>query len=175
MAFGVGIKLRGDETAADVTFQLRQVDPISGEPAERLVERRRYVAHTEHETGHYVFRFRSRIPGFRGHDDEAGGVVFGVLDIGFKGLEPVHLGRQLGRDSGLGFVASRRHVGRRACGVHVFDRFQAQLADQVAALVECVNVAVHVGQVADPGPRQAKQVMVHALEMLGDDVKVRFR
>ena len=50
VALDVGVELRGEEIAFDhVAFELGHVDAVGGEPAERLVERGRHVAHAEHE------------------------------------------------------------------------------------------------------------------------------
>ena len=53
MAVDVGEEARRGEFAVDhVAFELGHVDAIGGEAAERLVERRRHVAHAEDEGRH---------------------------------------------------------------------------------------------------------------------------
>src|SRR5262245_60323245 len=48
MTFDIGIKLGGEEIAFEhVAFELGHVDAVSSKAAERLVERRRHVAHPE--------------------------------------------------------------------------------------------------------------------------------
>ena len=55
LAIDVAQELRRRELAVDhVTFQLGDVHPIGGEAAQRLVERRRHVAHTEYERRHQI-------------------------------------------------------------------------------------------------------------------------
>src|SRR5262249_6783143 len=54
MAFDIGIEHGGIERAFElVGLELRHVDPVGGEAAERLVERSRHVAHAEHEARYY--------------------------------------------------------------------------------------------------------------------------
>src|SRR5207237_10746838 len=53
MRFDVGVELRRGERAADhVAFELGHVDAVGGEPAHRLVERRRHVADSEQKGRH---------------------------------------------------------------------------------------------------------------------------
>ena len=55
VAVHVAQELRGDEMAGEhVALQLGHVDAVGGEPAERLVQRRRHVPHAEHERRHQV-------------------------------------------------------------------------------------------------------------------------
>ena len=69
----------------------------------------------------------------------------------------------------------QQDIRRRARGVDVFDRFQPQFLNQLAALVERMNMAVDVGQVGYLSTGDAQQMMVHPLKMLGDDVKAGIR
>ena len=52
-------------------------------------------------------------------------------------------------------IAGRGNLGGGTGGIQADHRFQAQLADQVAALVQRMDVAVHVREVARGGRRAA--------------------
>jgi hypothetical protein len=82
VALDVGVELGGEEGAAElVALQLRDVDPVCGEPAHRLVQRRRDVPYSEQkgcDHGSVVQRRFLRLP--RQHQEPRGVVVF-VLDI----------------------------------------------------------------------------------------------
>src|SRR3984957_15670156 len=52
MSLDVGVELgRGELAAHHVAFELGHVDAVGGEAAQRLIERRRHVAHVEDEGG----------------------------------------------------------------------------------------------------------------------------
>ena len=52
---------------------------------------------------------------------------------------------------------------------------ELEAADQIAALAEGVNVAVHGLEPVDRGPVRSEQLVLHVLEMLGDDEQAGFR
>ena len=84
VAVDVGEELRRGEFALDhVAFELGHVDAVGGEAAERLVERRRHVAHAKDESRHHrpVAARRAHCGVFDEHD-EARRVVRLVLDVG---------------------------------------------------------------------------------------------
>jgi peptidoglycan hydrolase-like protein with peptidoglycan-binding domain len=172
VALDLGVELGGVEAAADqVALQLGHVDAVGGEAAHRLVQRRRHVAHPEHEAGHRRPRLGVGDDRLAGHDHEPGGVVLGVLDVGAQADQAVDLAGQFRGDHRLGRVAAGRDLGGGAGGVDANHRLDAELADQVPALVERVDMAVHVGDVVDPRAGDAKQMMVHPLIVLADDVQ----
>ena len=89
--------------------------------------------------------------------------------------EAVDLAREFRGDGGLRDVARLRHVGGRAGGVGMDDRLQAELVDQLAALRQGMDMAVHGLDRLQRGALGRQQVMHDALEMLADDVQARFR
>src|SRR5581483_11061568 len=96
MALDVGVELRGGEAAAQhVALELRHVDAVGGEAAHGLVERRRHVPHAENEGGDDEPAVVRRDARALGHDEEARGVVAGVLDVLLERDEAVDLSRQL--------------------------------------------------------------------------------
>src|SRR5689334_24981976 len=57
MALDLGVELRLLEMrAAEIAFQLDDVDAVGGEAAQRLVERRRHALHAEQERRHAAHR-----------------------------------------------------------------------------------------------------------------------
>ena len=82
MPVDLGQELGGREVPADhVALQLGHVDPVGGEAAECLVERRGQVAHVEDERRHHRPVARRCLDQVAGEHDEAGGVVLLVLDV----------------------------------------------------------------------------------------------
>ena len=116
-----------------------------------------------------------RDDGLLGHDQKAGGVVSRVLDVGAQRDQAVDVAGQFRGDHRLALVSGGGDAGGGAGGIHRDHRLQAQFADQMAALVEGVDVAVHVGDVLDRRALDAEQVVVHPLVVLADDVQARLR
>src|SRR5437868_5868343 len=82
MRLNIGIELgRRESPAQHITLELGHVDAVSGEAAERLVERGRNVAHLEDEGGHDLAAARLGPARRARQHDEARGVVRRVLDI----------------------------------------------------------------------------------------------
>ena len=176
MALDVGKELGGVEARADqIAFQLGHVDAVGGETAQRLEKGGGHVAHAEDEGGDQQPRLRVRHDGIGGHDQEARGVVFGILDIGLERDQPVQFPGQFGSDGGLGLVAVGGDLGGGAGGIHMHHRLDAHFLDHVAALVQGMDVAVYMGDVRNLGAGQAQQVVVHPLEVFADDVQAGIR
>jgi len=72
-------------------------------------------------------------------------------------------------------VARGGDLGGAAGGIGADDALQAQLARPLAALVERVDVALHRLDGLERGALHRQQVVVHALEVLADDVQPRMR
>ena len=72
-------------------------------------------------------------------------------------------------------VAARGDFGRGPGGVGGDDRLEPELADQLAALRERVDMAADRADLGKARARQRQQMMVHPLEMLADDVQPRIR
>ena len=158
-----------------VAFKLDHVDAVGGKAAHRLVKRRGHVADAKDERGHgrtaALFG-----PGLLArHDDKARRVVTGIFDIGAQDLQTVGLGGEARRDRGDGGIAVLGHLPGRACGVGMNLRLQAQFADELAALTQRMDVAVDGLEVRKRRPRHPQQVVIHALEVLGDDEQARRR
>src|SRR6516162_11819336 len=72
MALDIGIELRRRKRTVDhVALELGHVDAIGGEPAQRLVKRRRYIAHSE-QKGRHRRSTAWRPPCLARHDQKAG-------------------------------------------------------------------------------------------------------
>ena len=85
----IGVELGLGELAVDhEAFQPRHVDAVGGEAAQRLVDGGGHVAHVKDKTGDDRPLGGIGIEGRTGENEEAGGVVFGVLDIGAQHLKP---------------------------------------------------------------------------------------
>ena len=82
--------------------------------------------------------------------DEARGVVGLVLDVLGEDVEPVDLGGEPRRDGGARLVAGLRDLARRARRVGGDHRLDAELADDLAALAERVDVALDRLDVLEP-------------------------
>ena len=117
-----------------VALQLGHVDAVGREPAQRLVERGRQVAHVEDEARDDRAVAPRGLGEVAGEHDEPRGVVVLVLHVLLEHLEPVGLGRQRRRDRGLGEVTRLRHLAGGAGRVARDHRRQAVLADHLAAL-----------------------------------------
>ena len=113
----------------------------------------------------------SRPFGLARQHDEAGGVVGFVLDVLGQRVERVDLGSQPRRDGGTGLVAGLRDLARRARGIGGHHRPDAELADDLAALAERVDVAFHGLDVRQPRALDGEQLMAHRHEMLGHDMQ----
>ncbi len=94
-----------------------------------------------------------------------------VGDVRAQADEAVDLAGEIGGDGGLGRVAELRHIGGGARRIGMHDRLEAELADQLAALRQGVDVAVHDLEALQGGALGRQQVMHDALEMLGHDVE----
>ena len=86
-------------------------------------------------------------------------------------FEPVDLARERGGDRRLGRVAALRDLRRRAGGVGMHDRLEAELADRLAALASAWMWLCTVRMVFERGALGRQQMVLHALEMLADDVE----
>src|SRR5271166_3919626 len=151
VAVDVGEELGGGKlTALHVAFELGHIDAVGGEAAKRLVEGGRHVAHPEDKSRHHRAIARRRPLRLLRQDDEAGRVVFLVLDVGHQGLQAVDLAGELGGERGAAPVAPFRHFARRAGGVARNHRLELVAADDVAALAERMDVAVDCPQILDP-------------------------
>ena len=78
-----------------------------------------------------------------GQDDEAGGVVRLVLHVLGEDLQAVDVGRQPRRERRAGSGPPLGHLARGARGVAGHMRLEPELADDLAALAERMDVAVH--------------------------------
>ena len=101
--------------------------------------------------------------------------MLGVLDVGAQADEAVDVAGQLRGDDGLRPVAGFGDLGSGAGGIQPHHRLEVELADQAAALVERVDMTVHVRELLDPRARQRQQVVVHPLIVLADDVQAGAR
>ena len=111
VAHDLGVELGLGEGAVDVALELDHVDAVGGEAAQRLVERGRPVADAEREGGDHRPVLGIRVARLAGQDQEAGGVVLGVLDVGLQDLEAVDLGGEPRGDGGPGRVAGGGDLG----------------------------------------------------------------
>ncbi len=175
MADHLGVELRLIEARVDVALELDHVDAVGGEAAEGLVQRRRHVAYLEQEAGDHRALVGWRLDRLARQDDEPGGVVLGVLEVGTQDLEAVDLGREPRCDRRLITPPDLGHLGGRARGVGMDSGRDPQLAQQLSALVEGMDVRVHRLDVLEPCARHRQEVMVHAQEMLADDVQAAVR
>ena len=98
-----------------------------------------------------------------------------VLDILGQDVEAVDFAGEPRRDRGAGLVAALGDLARRARGVGGDDRLDAELADDLAALAERMDVALDRLDVVELGAFDAEQLVLHRHEMLGDDVQLRIR
>ena len=94
-----------------------------------------------------------------------------ILDLLAQDFEAVGLGRQGRGDGAFRPVGPLRNVAGGAGGIEMHRRFDAQFGDQLAALIERMDVAVDLRQVADIGVGRAEEAMLHPLEMFADNVK----
>ena len=142
MALDIGIELGGRERAFQhVAFELGHVHAVGGEAAQRLVERRRNVAHLEHEGGeHRAVAARRPLVRPRQHHEARGRMGF-VLDVLGDDVEAVDLRRQPRGDRRATAVAALGDLAGGAGGVGGDDALHAELADEVAALAERHDVA----------------------------------
>ena len=176
MAVDLGIELRRGELAFEhVALELGHVDAVGGEAAQRLVERRRQVADAEHEGRHDRLRSGRRPLRRLGQDDEAGGVVRLVLDVLGQDLQAVDVGRHAGRERRPARILPLRHLARGAGGVAGHMRLQPELADDLAALAQRMDVAVDVLDGAEIGLGDGHQMEMDRQEVLADDVQPRGR
>src|SRR5215208_4769311 len=105
MAVDLRVELGCQELALEhVAFELRHVDAVGRETAERLVERGWKIAHPEHEARHGRAVARGGPARSFGQDDEAGGVVRLVLHVLGEDLEAVYLSREARGERGSGRV-----------------------------------------------------------------------
>ena len=72
-------------------------------------------------------------------------------------------------------VAGLGDLARRARGVGGDDRLDAELADDLAALAERMDVAFHRLDVLERRALHRQQLVAHRHEMLGDDVQAGMR
>ena len=143
MAVNIDQELRRREFALDhVALELGHVDPVGGEAAERLVKRRRHVADAEHEGRHHWSAVALRRLRVLRQDHEARRVVRFVLDVVGEDLQAVDVGGQRRRQRGARRIVPLGNLAGRACRVAGDDGFETELADDLAALAERVNVAV---------------------------------
>jgi hypothetical protein len=80
-----------------------------------------------------------------GHDQETGRVVLGILDIGAKRDQAIDVTGKLRSDHRLGHVTLLGNASGGPRGVNVDHRLQPQFTNQVPALIEGMDVTVHVG------------------------------
>ena len=116
--------------------------PLVAKPPMRLVERGRHVLHPEHEGGDDLALAARRPLLLARQHDEARGVVRLVLDVLGQDVEAVDFAGEPRRDGGAGLVAALGDLARRARGVGGDDRLDAELADDLAALAERMDVAL---------------------------------
>ena len=160
VAVDVRKKLRRRELAFQhVAFELRHVDAVGGETAERLVERRRYVPHAKHEAGDDGAVAGRRALRLARQDDEPRRVVGGILDVLGEDIEAVDVGGQSGRERRARRIVPFRHLPRRAGRIARDMGRQSMPADDVAALSQRVDMAVHIRQ-----PLQCRALRRHELE-----------
>ncbi len=98
-----------------------------------------------------------------------------VLDIGPEGVQTVGIARQRSGNCRPAFIAGLRHFASRTRSVGGDDGSQVQFLDDLAALPERVNVAVHRPEGVQTRARQGQELMVHTQEMLADDVEIGVR
>ena len=101
--------------------------------------------------------------------------MVGILEIGLENLEAVDLGGNRRRNRCLRRIASRRHVARRTRGIGLNAGRQSKRADVIAALTQGMNVTVHCLEALERRALDSHQMVVHALEVLGDEKKSGFR
>src|SRR5438067_8673237 len=90
MTLAISIKLRGGKAAIDhVAFQLGHVDAVGGEAAERLIQRRRNVAHLKYESADDALFLAPGPFRFARQHNKARGVVLGVGDVLFEDAQPI--------------------------------------------------------------------------------------
>ena len=91
VTFDIRIELRSEKVAADhVTLKLRHIDAVSGEAAERFVERGRQVADLEYE-GRDHLAVAGLGPALLAREyNEPGGRVRLVLDVLFEDIQPIN-------------------------------------------------------------------------------------
>ena len=170
MAFDIDIELRMfGRSRPQIALQLGQVDTVRREPAKRLVKRRRNAAKLEHHGCHHPFAIQWRRDVGPRHDEESGGVVFGILGRGQQHIEAVDPASQFRGDGADCPVAARRDVLCRAGGIGMHHRCQAERAKPLAALRKSLRVAVHLDKRVQSGARRCQQMMIDALEMLAID------
>ena len=104
-------------------------------------------------------------------DDEAGGVVGGVLDVLLEDVEAVDLGGHGRGERGLGDVAGLGDLARGTGRIAGDDRLPAVLADDVAALAERMDVAVDGLDRLQRGALRRHELEVDGQEVLADDVQ----
>ena len=101
----------------------------------------------------------------------AGGVVVGILDVLRQHLEIVDPGGQRRGDGADALVADLGDLARGARGVGMDQRREAVLLQEVAALRQRLDVALHRLDGLQRGAGQGDQAVLDPLEMLGDDLE----
>src|SRR5689334_19866903 len=88
MPFDIGVELRRGETTVElIRFELRHVDAVRGEAAERHVERGRNITHAKYERRH-CWRFALRRPlGLARENEKARRIMRLLLDILLQEIE----------------------------------------------------------------------------------------
>ena len=90
-------------------------------------------------------------------------------------MKTVDLSGKLRGDRRYCRIAALDDFGSGSSGVGCDNGIEAECADQLAALRQCVNVASDRPDVCQARSRKSQQVVVHPLEMLADYVEVRAR
>ena len=176
MAVDVGEKLRRGELAVDhVAFELRHVDAVCGEAAKRLVKRGRHVAYSKNKSRDHGPVAARRVARRLRQDDETRRVMRLVLDVLAEIVEAVDIAGEPGGERGARLIGPFRHFARGAGGVAGDDRLHAELADDLAALAERMDVAFHGLDRLQCRAARRHQLVLHRQEIFGDDVQARFR
>ena len=94
-----------------------------------------------------------------------------VLDVFAQILKSVDFAGEPRGERGAGRIARFGDFARRSRRVAGDDRFQAEAADDLPALAERMNMAVHGTQVRFAGALYAEQLEMNRQECLADDVQ----
>ena len=107
-----------------------------------------------------------------GEHYETGRIRLVIFDPGGQYLQAVEFGRHGRCERELGRIIPVAHFARRTCGIAGNHRGQPVLADDLAALAQRMDVAMHFGGFGDAAARQPEQVEADPQVVLADNVQI---
>src|SRR5687768_14681285 len=163
MAFDVGVELGGGELPLNlVGFELDHVHAVGGKAAERLVESGGNIPYTEDEARYDRSILQRGVVRSRRENNEASGVAVIVLDVRLESFKAVDRpGKARGDGCCRRILSSGNFAGgARRIGGH--DRLELELADDLAALAERMDVAADDLEVAEVRAGEAQELVTDA-------------